>query len=334
MPNVSILLPVYNGEKYLRAAIESICGQTFKEWELLVLDDGSTDSSVEVARSFRDERIRVFPNGRNLGVARTLNRGITEAKGEWIARMDADDEALPDRLRRQVDFLRAHPKIALLGTNAISAETGRPAFVVPTSHELIRANLLFNCSFLHPTVMWRKEVFERENLSYEETPTAEDYDLWERAVVCLQTANLTDRLLRYRDDPEVKVSAYVRQQKEGGRKIRERALRRLRMNPSSEEMEIHHAVSFDNLPQPAVEMIRVDEWLGKILRANESAGILDSSALRARLHRQRYYHIMRNRPSVTYRQLFIAGGGLGRVPVGLAGRALVRRMTPRRTRRS
>ncbi|MBC2601102.1 glycosyltransferase family 2 protein [Puniceicoccus vermicola] len=323
-PRISILLPVYNGEKYLRAAIESIVAQSYPHWELLVLDDGSTDGSLEIARSFTDERVRALPNDENLGVAKTLNRAIDKARGELIARMDADDGALPERLAKQVEFLEKNPNVDLLGTNAISAETGESTFAVPTEHEDIRCNLLFNCSFLHPTVMWRAEAFREKGLVYEETPTAEDYDLWERACSQIRSANLSEPLLRYRNDPEVKVTAYVRQQKEGGRRIRERALRRLGMKPSREEMEVHHAVSYDNLPQPAVELSRVDEWMGEILRANRSSGVLDESALRTRLHLQRYYHLGRNRPATTVRRLLWAGNGLARVPTGLAIRSLTK----------
>jgi len=323
---ISILLPVYNGEKYLRTAIKSIVAQSYPHWELLVLDDGSTDGSLEIANSFSDERVRSLPNGENLGVAKTLNRAMGKAQGEFTARMDADDEALPERLGKQVAFFEQNSTVSLLGTNALSAETGKPTFAVPTEHEDIRCNLLFNCSFLHPTVMWRSSVFREMGLSYEEFPTAEDYDLWERACSEIRSANLSEPLLRYRNDPKVKVTAYVRQQKEGGRGIRERALRRLGSKPSPEEMEAHHATAYDNLPQAAISIDRVDAWFNQILEVNGSSGVLGDSALRQRLHLQRYYHIVRNRPAVTPRQILAARGSLGKVPARLALRAFGKRL--------
>jgi len=333
-PRVSILLPVYNGGKYLDAAIRSIVGQTFQNWELLVLDDGSTDGSLEVARAFPDERVRSLPNDENLGVAKTLNRAMAQARGEFIARMDADDEALPERLAKQVTFFEKNPQVGLLGTNALSAETGELTFAVPTEHEDIRCNLLFNCSFLHPTVMWRAAVFRENGLAYEEQPTAEDYDLWERACQKLQSANLREPLLRYRNDPEVKLTSYVCQQKMGGRNIRERALRRVGLNPTPEEMEIHHAVSYDNLPQPAVPLSEVDAWLKKILTANRKAQALAAEPLRQRLHLQRYYHLMRNRPKATIRQCFRAGREMGRVPLRLAVASAAKTLKESRIRRT
>tara|TARA_R100000027_G_scaffold61041_3_gene52138 strand:- start:1407 stop:2405 length:999 start_codon:yes stop_codon:yes gene_type:complete len=325
-PTVSILLPVYNGSKYLGAAIQSIVGQTYRDWELLVLDDGSTDESVSVARSFVDERIRVLPNGENRGVAKTLNRGMSLAEGSLIARMDADDESMPDRLVRQVSFLQENEQVGLLGTNALSAETGEATFAVPLDHGKIRSNLLFNCSFLHPTVMWRAALFRENGLSYEETPTAEDYDLWERACGRITAANLPDQLLRYRNDPEVKVTAYVRQQKEGGRRVRERALRGLGLEPSDEDLEVHHACAYDNLPQPAVALSRVDRWFGSILEANRRSKVLSEDSLRERLQLQRYYHIMRNRPSIGVREIFYAGSEMGRVPAATALRTFLKRV--------
>ena len=323
---ISILLPVYNGEKYLKAAIESILAQSFSDWELLVLDDGSTDRSLEIAGSFDDPRIRALPNDRNLGVAKTLNRGLEKASGEFIARMDSDDESLPLRLEKQIQFLDNHPKVALLGANAISAETGESTFSVPVRHSEIRCNLLFNCSFLHPTVMWRAKVFREDGLFYEENPTAEDYDLWERACRRVETANLGQCLLRYRNDPEVKVTSYVQQQKEGGRRVRERALRAVGLDPSPEEMETHHATAYDNILQSAISIDRVDAWFNQILEVNGSSGVLDDSALRQRLHLQRYYHIVRNLPAVTPKQVLAARGTLGQVPARLALRAFGKRL--------
>ena len=325
-PRVSVLLPVYNGARYLAGALRSVVAQSFPDWELLVVDDGSTDDSRAVAHSWDDPRIRVLANGENLGVARSLNRGIREARGDFIARMDADDECFPERLREQVRFLERHRSVCLLGTNAVSAETGKATFRVPANHASIRCNLLFNCSFLHPSVMWRRDVFQRYELWYEESPTAEDYDLWERTVQVLQTANLPQPLLRYRDDPAVKVSAYVRQQKRGGRAVRQRALARLSLEPTPEEEETHHACCFDNWKQPAIQVERVDRWLGRILVANRERQLLDPAALYRRLHLQRAYHLAKNRPPFTFRDCLRAHGPLGTVPLRFAANLLRKRI--------
>ncbi|MEM0966823.1 MAG: glycosyltransferase [Verrucomicrobiota bacterium] len=331
---VTVLLPVYNGEKYLESAIRSIVRQTYIDWELWVLDDGSTDLSLEIARSSEDPRVRSVPNEKNLGVAKTLNRALTKVKTEFVARMDSDDECLPQRLEKQVAYFQENSHLALLGTQALSAETGKATFRVPFDHESIRANLLFNCSFLHPTVMWRTDSFRTHNLQYDESPTAEDYDLWERTCQVAATGNLSVPLLRYRDDPSVKVTDYVRQQKEGGRRVRERALGRLGLQPSDREKEVHHAVCYDNLPQPAIPVAEVDRWLARILLSNRESGVLEERSLLRRLHLQRYYHLVRNKPTASLAEFFRSKGELGRVPMGLAVRASVKKFNRSSIRRA
>ena len=116
MGNVTVLMPVYNAERYLRQAIESILSQTFHDFEFMIINDGSTDSSRDIVLSYHDSRIRLIDNETNIGLPRTLNRGLSLAKGEFIARQDADDESNPDRLAHQVAYLSSHPHVALLGS--------------------------------------------------------------------------------------------------------------------------------------------------------------------------------------------------------------------------
>ena len=117
MPKISVIMPARNAEQYIREAIDSILGQTFADFEFLILDDGSTDATAEIVQCCRDERIRFCPNGRNMGVAATLNRGLALAGGEYIARMDADDISLPKRFEKQAAYLNAHRDVAVLGSD-------------------------------------------------------------------------------------------------------------------------------------------------------------------------------------------------------------------------
>jgi glycosyltransferase involved in cell wall biosynthesis len=113
---ITVLMPVYNGEKYLREAIDSIFNQTFTDFEFLIVDDGSTDNSVEIINSYQNSRINLVKNDKNEGLVYTLNRGLSLAKGEYIARMDCDDISLPERLKKQIDFLDSNSEIAVVGT--------------------------------------------------------------------------------------------------------------------------------------------------------------------------------------------------------------------------
>ncbi len=201
MPKVTVLLPVYNGEQFLRETIESIVSQSFRDFELLIIDDGSIDRSSEIIQAFQDDRIRVLKNEKRLKLSGALNRGLDAARGIYIARMDADDIALPNRLQEEVCFLDNHPDIGLCGSaievfgESVTTHIER----YPAGTEQIRCYALFDCPFCHPSVMMRKTLLDRHHLRYDGSyyPT-EDYELWSRAVMLFPTANLETVLLRYR----------------------------------------------------------------------------------------------------------------------------------------
>lgn len=185
MPRVSVILPVYNGEKYLTQAIDSVLSQTFTDFELLLLNDGSTDGSETIVQSYNDERIVYVKNERNSGLIFTLNKGIERARGEYIVRMDADDICFPERLDVQSRWLDEHPGIAVVASFSINInEDGNAAgfsnkdrgFVTAT--QIRRRMPVENC-LAHPTVMGRANVFK----AYAYSPLQvhiEDYDLWLR----------------------------------------------------------------------------------------------------------------------------------------------------------
>ena len=204
-PKVTVLMPVYNGEKYLREAIESILNQTFKDFEFLIINDGSTDSSRDIVLSYNDSRIRLIDNEKNIGLTKSLNRGLELARGEYIARMDADDVSLPERLEKQVSYLEIHPKVGVLGTwMKCIDEYGKPTSTQhpPTQPYLIKWSLLFGCSIAHSSVMMRRAVLERVGGYNPEIVVAQDYGLWVRVSfeTQIQIANLPEELLLLRRD--------------------------------------------------------------------------------------------------------------------------------------
>ncbi len=164
IPKVSVLMPVYNGALFLRSAIESILNQSFVDLELLIIDDGSTDSSADIIHSFDDLRIRYIKNEENLGIVKSLNKGLTLARGIYIARMDADDISLPQRLQRQVDFLDANPETGICGSNAITIDSEgnrQRLWFYAEKPENVLISRTFVCPFLHPTIMARKEILTK-----------------------------------------------------------------------------------------------------------------------------------------------------------------------------
>lgn len=195
-PDVTVLMPVYNGEPFLSEAIDSILGQSLQDLELLVIDDGSTDRSGEIIESYaaRDSRVRLLRNPCNQGLIRTLNQGITECRGRYIARMDADDRCHPQRLKRQRDYLDAHPEVAVLGTqyrliderNRVLPQSAR----LPVDPVAVRWRMFFGCAVAHGTIMIRPETYRLLG-SYDESFVAsEDYELWLRGDGRIKIANL------------------------------------------------------------------------------------------------------------------------------------------------
>jgi glycosyltransferase involved in cell wall biosynthesis len=202
MPKVTVLMAVYNGERYLREAIDSILTQTFQDFEFLIINDGSIDCSRQIILSYNDPRIRFVENDRNLGLTGSLNRGLELAAGELIARQDGDDISEPDRLREQVAFLNVNPDVALVGTgyteiDEMGHEIGEG--LLPCDPTTLRWHLLFYCPFVHSSVMLRKSpVIERVGGYNEAFTYAQDLEFWCRIARTFSVANLNQSLLKYR----------------------------------------------------------------------------------------------------------------------------------------
>jgi glycosyltransferase involved in cell wall biosynthesis len=209
-PKVSVVMPVYNGELYLREAIDSILNQTFSDFELIVMDDGSTDRSVEIVQTYTDPRIKLIANPVNQGIRFIANQLNQLAQAEYIARMDCDDISLPHRLAKQVEYLDRHPDIAVVGAQSIYIDTNGK---VTATQNIFRCSIepssmkwtaSYECPFVNPTVMFRKQVLDKELGGYDENATfAEDYEIWLRLLRNnYQGANLAEVLLKYRINPQ------------------------------------------------------------------------------------------------------------------------------------
>jgi glycosyltransferase involved in cell wall biosynthesis len=202
IPRVSVVMAVRNGAPYLEQAVNSILAQTFTDFEFVIIDDGSTDSTPEVLERYQaaDHRVQVH-HQENVGLTPSLNRGCARARGVYLARMDADDVAFPERLGRQVEFLDRHPEVALVGSSVVRIDESSREIKVsacPTSHaEIVRALTEYNC-FTHPTVMLRKHMLVTVGGYRDAYRHAQDYDLWLRLAERYELANLADPLLYYR----------------------------------------------------------------------------------------------------------------------------------------
>jgi glycosyltransferase involved in cell wall biosynthesis len=196
-------MPLYNAERFVMEAVQSILHQRYTDFELIVVDDGSTDEGAALVASIGDDRIRLIRQP-NKGIAAALNTGLALARGALIARMDADDVALAHRLDAQVAFMDVHPDVGLLGTWAtIEDQEGRPlgVFDHPTDHATISYRLLFDAPFVHPSMMIRRHLLDTYGGYDGDATIFEDHDLWRRLVPHTRAANLPSYLLRYRRLP-------------------------------------------------------------------------------------------------------------------------------------
>jgi glycosyltransferase involved in cell wall biosynthesis len=204
IPMVTVLMPAFNAEKYIREAIESVLVQTFSDFELLIVNDGSTDNTGKIIRDFNDTRISCIEQP-NAGIAHALNIGLARARGKYIARFDADDICFPQRLEKQVRFLEEHPDYVLTGSDAeYLLENGEHLFnfsCIAHSHAEIMQKLYFYCPFIHSAVMYRKEAVAKAGGYPVHAHNFEDYLLWTQIVNYGKLYNLPERLIQVRFNP-------------------------------------------------------------------------------------------------------------------------------------
>jgi hypothetical protein len=201
-PKVSVVMSVYNGARYVKEAVDSILAQTFADFEFIIIDDGSTDDTWSVLHNYADRRIRLAQNGQNIGLTRSLNRGLSWARGVYIARMDADDISLPSRFERQVNILDAHSAIGLLGSDVLVLDmaTGRQKRRrYPKTDCAIKWQLLFKNSFSHSAIMFRRELYDALEGYDERLTYAQDYEFTSRLATSCTVANITQPLLIWRE---------------------------------------------------------------------------------------------------------------------------------------
>ena len=203
MPTISVILIVFNGERYLAQSVNSILGQSFKNFEFIIINDGSTDGTGHILAKYRTEdRVRIVENASNIGLTRSLNKAISIAEGRYIARMDADDISFTDRLEQQVDFMESHPDMGVVGSCYYEIdETGKKVgeVILPADDLEIRKALFKFNPFNHGTVMIRVEALKELGSYDEKLLHAQDYELWFRILSRYRGCNLSEKLLLRRN---------------------------------------------------------------------------------------------------------------------------------------
>jgi glycosyltransferase involved in cell wall biosynthesis len=220
-PRVSFIMGVWNGERYLGEALASMLAQTFDDFEIVIVDDGSTDRTPEILAGINDPRLQIVRQP-NRGLSSALNAAVRTATGELLARHDADDISLPERLARQVSYLDKHPTCAALGTWAVKMDPdgrARSHMRVPTSPRWMRFAMTYRDPFLHPTVIFRRQALEAVGGYDESVRYSQDSALWRRLVLRFDVANLPEALYRYRIHPAAIGRARRREQTESHRVV-------------------------------------------------------------------------------------------------------------------
>lgn len=281
-PKVSIILPIYNSSLFLAESLKSILGQTYRDFELIAIDDGSSDTSLQKMRKVRDERVRIITHVRNRGLVSTLNEGMKKSRGEYIVRMDPDDIAEKNRIEKQVAYLDAHPLVDILGSWITVFGMHNYVWSVPATHDYIAAKLVFENSLPHPALIMRRHSILKTGIMYEEQyHGAEDYMLWSKlAEKGLRFANLQESLLRYRTHGEQVGVALRDKQQQSSWRIRKYNIQRLGITPTEEEKHIHQKLASWVPMKNIEETYKAGKWLLKLLRADNSEGIYAKHAFR------------------------------------------------------
>lgn len=284
---ISVIMPTYNVSiTYLKDAVDSILTQTFRDFEFIIIDDGSTNGIWDYLRNLKDERIRLFRNERNQGVTKTLNTGLKLARGKYIARMDSDDISLPTRFERQYSYMERHPDVILCGTRVegfgdrhyISGGKWRRKL---ENMEDYRIHLLFaNPGPYHPTVFIRNEMLKRNLITYDETLVcAQDYGLFATVSRFGRVVTLDDVLVQYRIHKNQICIAHKESQFQSDKQIQKKLLCQILGDISQEDLDRHFYFLSGRCAEAKADPW-ISEWIERILFENARCGIYNQKKLR------------------------------------------------------
>lgn len=285
--HISVILPVYNAESYVAQAIQSILEQTYPHFELLVINDGSTDNSEAVCLTFNDARLVYIKNEKNLGIVATLNKGLQLAKGIYIARMDADDVSLPQRFAKQVQLFEKHSDALVVSSDHYAWNGKRTLARVynQTESDVLKSTLLFATCFCHPTVMM-KNVFQQQRYCYSETAKhVEDYQLWMDLSFLGAFYNVSEPLLKYRSHTQQVSVLHHRTQIENSNTLRYQFLTQLGFKATPHEWEIHNSIGNNEFITSAKHLKAIENWLMQLAHQNTKLQHFTTQAFQNTLHK-------------------------------------------------
>lgn len=289
MPKVSVIIPAYNRARFVGAAVRSVLGQTLRDFELIVVDDGSDDGTAAVVEAIRDPRIRLFRHAQNLGIAATQNFALGEARGEYVAFLDSDDVMAPRRLERQAAFLDAHPRVSLVGgAYRFIDEAGRP-FGRPvrflTAPEDVSVQMLFRVEVWKGNAMGRAAIL-REYRFDERLRVADDYDLWLRMIRDgFKLANLPQVIGHYRRHPQQTIVVHGATAGHEGVGIVQEQLGKLGIVADAEDIRRHFRLGYLPSVPKRKHLAWNEQWLHRIVEANRAAQVYPQDVIHRAVRR-------------------------------------------------
>lgn len=308
-PFITVAMPAYNAEKYIEQAIRSILRQTFREFILMIINDGSTDKTEAIVMSFKDPRIQYIRNDENIGLVRTLNRSIELTRTEYYARMDADDIAMDDRLQTQFDFMNSNRNVDVCGGSFEILENGvKRKSNVWLKDDEIKAGLLFDCHICHPTVMIRTSLLKGNGFrfgvpfSYDDAfghkiLELEDFALWHKLKSVATFRNLEQILITYRREGQNLSSQKADLILERKKKFFSFYLNELRLVPSAQDLMLHISPGNFRLSGNKADIKSFRKHLNAIAAANKKQQIYPEEAMTiviAEKWKQLFYHVVPN----------------------------------------
>jgi len=282
---ISVLMTAYNAEKTISAAIESALIQSFPDFELIIINDGSTDKTERIVSSFDDNRIRLINNPSNLGIVASRNIGLSLCRGKYICILDADDICHKDRFLRQYRFMESNPDYVVCGSHYRNLINGRISFsfkdyLYAVSDEEIRVTMLRTCPIGNPTVIMRRSIVNEYRLQYEpEYPLAEDYAFWNRISKYGKFHIINRPLLIYRRHDNQVTSQRADLVREGANRVRADIIKTLVPDIQPEEISIHLALMDKHNSKEGISLERVDAWIDKVCSINRENAVYNVQLL-------------------------------------------------------
>lgn len=286
MPQITVILPVYNGERYLRESIDSVLAQTYRGFELWVVNDGSTDHTVDIIDSYTDPRVRRVDNPQNMGLVATLNRAFAMVETPYIARMDDDDLWHPKKLELQMALLEARPDVGVCGTSIHKFGDVDSINVFPEESDALKVGLLFYCMMSHPSVVYRRSMLLETGLTYRQDYfPAEDYKMWVDVLQQSKIYNLQQPLVEYRQHDGQICREKQEEQMVLERQLREEQLRLIYPNPTEEELGFHLDRFITLKPKSDEEVRAFKKWMKRLCEENLRSRYVNPEVLGTELRR-------------------------------------------------